>query len=156
MDSLQLTMNNSNQEITSNDTTTSYLFRQPFEKYDGEKPDHIAEDETKEKEPGTGKYILCRQCQLVITSPEERIEMQGAHQHTFANPHGTVYQIGCFRSAAGCGYAGQPSDEFSWFKGYSWQVAVCRSCLFHLGWLFISPAGDSFNGLILDHLIQPG
>jgi len=141
--------------ITSN-IDTSYLHRQPSEKYDGEKPGHIVEDETKEKEPEKDEYILCRQCLQVITSPAERIEMQGAHQHTFANPNGIVYQIGCFRSASGCGYAGQPSYEFSWFKGYSWRVAVCGSCLFHLGWLFISPGSESFNGLILDHLIQPG
>ena len=132
--------------ITSNNNTC-YLLRQPSEKYGGEKPGHLVDIDD---------YILCRQCLQVITSPTERIEMQGAHQHTFANPHGSVYQIGCFRSAAGCGYAGQSSDEFTWFKGYSWRVAVCGSCLFHLGWLFISPGSQSFNGLILDHLIQPG
>jgi len=139
-----------------NNTDTSYLLRQPSEKYGGEKLGHIVEDETKEKEPDIDKYILCRQCLQVITSPAERIEMHGAHQHTFANPNGIVYQIGCFRSAVGCGYAGQPSYEFSWFKGYSWRVAVCGNCLFHLGWLFISPGSEGFNGLILDHLIQPG
>ncbi len=141
--------------ITS-DTDISSLLKKPSEKYGSEKPGQIVEDETKEKEPGAEEYILCRQCLQVITSPAERIEMQGAHQHTFANPHGSVYQIGCFRSAAGCGYAGRPTDEFSWFKGYSWRIAVCGSCLFHLGWLFISQGSDSFNGLILDHLIQPG
>jgi len=135
---------------------TSYLFRQPYEKYGGEKPGYLVEDEIEEKEPDVDKHILCRQCRRIITTPAERIEMQGAHQHTFANPHGSVYQIGCFRSAAGCGYAGQLSDEFSWFTGYSWRVAVCGSCLFHLGWLFISPGRQSFNGLILDHLIHPG
>jgi len=149
-------MSDSNPAITSDTADTSYLFRQPSEKYGDERPGQIVEDETKEKEPDAGEYILCRQCLRVITSPAERIEMQGAHQHTFANPHGIVYQIGCFRSAPGCGYAGQASDEFSWFKGYSWRIAVCGSCLFHLGWMFISPGSESFNGLILDHLIQPG
>jgi hypothetical protein len=139
-----------------NNINTSYLLRHPPEKYGGEKPGYGVEDETKEKEPDIDEYILCLQCLQVITSPAERIIMQGTHQHTFANPHGTVYQIGCFRSASGCRYAGQSSDEFSWFKGYSWRVAVCGSCLFHLGWLFISPGSESFNGLILDHLIQPG
>jgi len=141
--------------ITSN-TDNGYLLREASEKYGGEKPGQIVEDETKEKEPDIDEYILCRQCRRIITSPAERIEMQGAHQHTFANPYGSVYEIGCFRSAAGCGYAGQSSDEFTWFKGYCWRIAVCGSCLFHLGWLFISPGSDSFNGLILDHLIQPG
>lgn len=138
------------------ETSIGYLLRQQSGKYGDEKPGSLVEDETEEKEPDIDKYILCRQCRRIITTPAERIEMQGAHQHTFANPHGIVYQIGCFRSATGCGYGGQPTDEFSWFKGFSWRVAVCGSCLFHLGWLFISPGGKSFNGLIIDHLIQPG
>ena len=141
------------QKMITNYTDNSYLVREPSEKYGPEKPSHIVEDETKEKEPYTGKYILCRQCQLVITSPEERIEMHGAHQHTFANPHGIVFEIGCFRTVQGCGHAGPPSTEFAWFPGFSWRIAVCIKCLGHLGWLFASPDYDSFHGLILDHLI---
>ena len=138
------------------ENTIGYLLRQPSWKLGDEKPGYLVEDETEEKEPDMDGHILCRQCRRIITNPAERIEVQNTHQHTFANPNGIVYQIGCFRSAAGCGYAGQATDEFSWFKGYSWRVAVCGSCLFHLGWLFISPDSESFNGLILDHLIQPG
>ena len=138
------------------ETIIGYLLRQPSGKYGDEKPGCLAEGETKKKEPDIDKYILCRQCRRIITTPTERIEMLGAHQHAFANPHGIVYQIGCFRSATGCGYTGQPTNEFSWFKGFSWRLAVCGSCLFHLGWLFISPGSESFNGLILDHLIQSG
>ena len=138
------------------ETIIGYLLRQPSGKYGDEKPGYLVENETEEKEPDIDKHILCRQCRRIITSPAERIEMLGAHQHAFANPHGIVYQIGCFRSATGCGYTGQPTNEFSWFKGFSWRLAVCGSCLFHLGWLFISPGSESFNGLILDHLIQSG
>lgn len=136
-------------------TIIDYLLRQPSGKYGDEKPGYLVEGETEEKEPDIDKYILCRQCRRIITAQTERIEMLGAHQHVFANPHGIVYHIGCFRFASGCGYAGRPSDEFSWFKGYSWRVAVCGSCLFHLGWLFNSQDRGSFTGLILDHLIQP-
>ena len=78
--------------------------------------------------------------------------MQGAHQHTFANPHGLVFRIGCFRRARGCGYTGPLSNEFSWFRGYSWRIAVCGRCLNQLGWLFVSSADTAFNGLILDQL----
>jgi len=31
---------------------------------------------------------------------------------------------------------GRPTTEFSWFEGYSWQVAVCSECGEHLGWRF--------------------
>ena len=111
----------------------------------------VEESEEEEKE----KYILCAQCRSVITSPRERIEVHGMHQHTFFNPYGIIFQIGCFKAAQGCGYVGPAIEEFSWFPGFSWRVAICRVCLTHLGWLFNSPGQDSFHGLILDHLIQP-
>jgi len=100
-------------------------------------------------------YILCRQCSQAITRAADRISKQGAHHHTFANPHGIVYEIGCFRSAVGCGYTGPATDEFSWFPGYEWRVAICRSCLTHLGWVFSAPGSDRFYGLILDRLKEP-
>ena len=81
--------------------------------------------------------------------------MEGAHQHTFANPGGIVYQIGCFQSAKGCAQTGPATDEFSWFKGFRWRIVVCRACLLHLGWVFISHARGHFYGLILDRLIFP-
>jgi hypothetical protein len=110
-------------------------------------------DDAREKTSDEEEYLLCRQCLNVITSSTERITVQGLHRHTFANPHGLVFEIGCFRSVLGCGYAGPASDEFTWFKGFSWRVAICLRCLNHLGWLFISSDYDSFHGLILDRLI---
>lgn len=109
---------------------------------------------TKE-DPAEERLILCRECLYPITREEERREMAGAQQHTFANPAGLVFTIGCFRSAQGCVPVGPSSDEFTWFKGFAWQVGVCRGCLAHLGWHFRAPSGTSFWGLILDHLIFP-
>ena len=100
------------------------------------------------------KYICCVQCLQPITRPSDRIAVNGSHVHSFANPSGMIYEIGCFQTATGCGYTGPTTDEFTWFKGYSWKVSYCGKCLLHLGWLFIS-GDDSFNGLILDHLIEP-
>ncbi len=101
-----------------------------------------------------GRYLLCRQCLQVITQESEQIEMAGAHRHTFANPHGIVFEIGCFRTAAGCGFTGPPTDEFTWFKGFVWRVAFCSACQTHLGWLFTSSGNKQFLGLILDRLIE--
>ena len=81
----------------------------------------LAEEEAPEQEPEEEEYILCRQCRQAITRPAERITVQGSHQHTFANPHGIVFEIGCFDTVKGCGYAGPASDDFSWFKGYSYS-----------------------------------
>lgn len=129
------------------------LFRQPSEKRDTGSSQITVEEEAEEKAPEKENGILCRACRWTITHPLERIEMDSAHRHTFANPHGLVFEIGCFRFAAGCGYIGPATDDFSWFPGYTWRVAVCRSCLNHVGWLFTSSGKSSFNGLILDRLV---
>jgi hypothetical protein len=121
----------------------------PGERPPGERPEDEVEDKTIDEDED---IIVCRQCNLPITRPAERINKDGAHRHTFANPHGIVYEIGCFRTAIGCGYTGPASDEFTWFKGYDWRIAVCRACLTHLGWLFSSAGSDQFHGLILDRL----
>ncbi|MCX5894327.1 MAG: cereblon family protein [Proteobacteria bacterium] len=128
-----------------------YLLQIPFNK----NQESQLEKESDEQDPEKEKYILCAQCRSVITSPRERIEVHGMHQHTFFNPYGIIFQIGCFKAAQGCGYVGPAIEEFSWFPGFNWRVAICRACLTHLGWLFSSPGQDSFHGLILDHLIQP-
>ena len=98
-----------------------------------------------------GDFLLCANCRNLITTRQAAISAGGGHQHTFANPHGLVYTIGCFGQAPGCGVAGAASTEFTWFPGFNWRVAVCAACLTHLGWRF-SSSGASFYGLILDRL----
>ncbi|MGD8992489.1 MAG: cereblon family protein [Desulfobacterales bacterium] len=131
------------------------LLRERPRKKDGRTAPQLAEEEAPEQTPQEEEYILCRQCRQAITRPAERITVQGSHQHTFANPHGIVFEIGCFKAAQGCGYAGPPSTEFTWFSGYAWRVGFCSICLTHLGWIFIAGSGDSFHGFILDRLIEP-
>jgi hypothetical protein len=110
-----------------------------------------AGEEARKAEP----QILCRECLHPITRDQERIGVDGAHRHTFANPQGIVFEIGCFKQAPGCAYAGAASAEFSWFSGCTWRVALCFGCLTHLGWVFLEPGGESFHGLIIDRLIEP-
>ena len=135
--------------------TNLNLLRQPHEKPGVSAGDLAAEDELAEMVPHDEDSILCRQCLQVITRPQERVEMEGSHQHTFANPGGIVYQIGCFQSAKGGAQTGPATDEFTWFKGFSWRIVVCRTCLLHLGWVFTSHTRGLFYGLILDRLIFP-
>ena len=107
------------------------------------------EDETSAK---TLDAIVCRRCGHEITAQNERVIRDGAHAHTFANPEGIVFDIGCFREAWGCGVVGPSSSEFTWFPGTEWQIAVCTHCLAHLGWRFLSADSSDFHGLILDRL----
>lgn len=96
--------------------------------------------------------IVCRRCLHEITSHAQIREINGAHTHTFANPEGIIYEIGCYRDAWGCGYIGLPSTEFTWFSGYAWRIAVCIHCHIHLGWLFSAPDGRFFHGLITSRI----
>jgi hypothetical protein len=98
--------------------------------------------------------IRCHRCLAAVARPVDAIPVDGAHEHTFANPHGIVYTIGCFAEARGCGTAGGASPEFTWFRGFEWRVGVCSACLTHLGWRFSGPA-TSFWALILDRLVFP-
>ena len=133
-----------------------HFFRVPPDKPSEKGDATTVEEEAADQSPEEERYILCRQCHQAITRENERISVQGSHRHTFANPHGIVFEIGCFKNAISCGYAGEATDEFSWFAGYSWRVCFCAMCLTHLGWIFSSTAGDIFHGLILERLIEPG
>jgi hypothetical protein len=99
-------------------------------------------------------WVVCRQCGQRLSKPSERISVGGSYSHTFANPNGIVYEIGCYRMVTGCSFFGPPSYEFPWFSGHSWQIAICGSCQVHLGWLFRGKAGEQFFGLILERISE--
>ena len=103
---------------------------------------------------GSEQWLVCVHCGRGITQPPSRISIDGGYKHTFANPHGIVFEIGCFTKAVGCLPIGEASDEFSWFRGYKWRIVICAGCSTHLGWRFESGLGDNFYGLILDRLRQ--
>ena len=120
------------------------------ERSDGTLPGSAVQEEERED-----PMVLCRECLFPVTREEAQTTMSGGFQHSFANPAGIVFTIGCFRTAEGCVPVGPASDEFTWFPGFAWRVGVCRGCLAHLGWFFAAPSGAAFWGLILDHLIFP-
>ena len=104
--------------------------------------------------PGEDDVIVCAFCLQTVTHPSRQIMINQSLHHIFVNPHGMVFEIGCFTHAQGCMTASKASNEFSWFPGYSWKIAVCRYCSTHLGWIFSSQS-DFFFGLILEKLIFP-
>ena len=99
-------------------------------------------------------HIRCSVCGNIITHLSEKFIQQGRSRHVFANPYGLVFETMCFKRAKGCVVTGKPSDEFTWFPGHRWQIALCVSCRNHLGWLFTSQQ-NSFFCLITDQLIFP-
>lgn len=119
------------------------------------------------------RVILCAFCANTITDESQVISVNGSHRHVFVNPHGLVFDTGCFKECSGCIVDFRASVEFSWFHGYSWRIAACSRCHQHLGWLFSSNHADlsssagsfssatcrsmhnSFYCLILENLIFP-
>lgn len=78
--------------------------------------------------------------------------MRSRHDHAFLNPHGHLFEIGCFGQAPGCRVQGSPTLEFTWFPDYAWSLASCAVCAAHMGWRY-DGSGDSFFGLILPRLV---
>ncbi len=120
---------------------------------DGGKRDKRETEQKEKKKSKKERKLLCKHCEHIISSPEYRINFQGAFDHTFLNPSGQMFQIGCFRKANGCAVLGEVSSEWTWFQGFQWQVALCGQCLKHLGWFYQSETDFPFFGLILDALI---
>jgi hypothetical protein len=102
---------------------------------------------------GAGRVLACAICAAEITTDAARMAVSGAHEHTFANPHGIVFRLGCFAAGTGLVAVGAPSAYFTWFPGHTWQAEHCASCGGHLGWLFRG-ADTAFHGLILDRLAE--
>ncbi len=102
-----------------------------------------------------GRRLCCAGCGATVTHEGERIVMGGAHEHSFRNPAGLAFDIGCFARAPGCVGSGPSTSEHTWFPGYRWQVALCAACRAHLGWHFRSADGAPFHGLISARL-RPG
>ena len=113
------------------------------------------QDGSEERDLSEEKNILCGLCGHAVTSVSEIIDINHSHKHTFANPHGIVFEIGCFRSARGGIQIGPESTDWSWFTDFTWRIVICIKCRTHLGWYFSSSEGKDFFGLILDRLISP-
>jgi ribosomal protein L40E len=133
---------------------TTLLDRKLLEKHPPSEVEIDPLSEDREEDAERRKVLVCRECGIHIADDAWRISVDGAHLHTYANPHGLVYDIGCFESAVGCVGVGPASSEFAWFRGYSWQVVICAGCMAHLGWFFQSSGGHFFYGLILDRLVS--
>lgn len=93
------------------------------------------------------RAVVCVACNHALTKASSRIEVDGAHEHAFANPAGLTFRVACFRDAPGCAGYGDESRVWTWFKGFAWRVALCGGCSEHVGWSYRNEA-SSFFGLI--------
>jgi len=95
--------------------------------------------------------LFCALCRHPVTHQDQRIAVNGGHEHRCTNPGGYTFDIGCFHEAGGCITTGEATAAHTWFSGYAWRIAICASCDRHLGWRFQAPE-HYFHGLILGRL----
>ncbi len=100
-----------------------------------------------------GRVLVCKVCRSIITRRNLGMEIDGKHLHVFFNPHGYVFELGCFASAKNIIPTGPKTDEFTWFPNYAWQVVACSGCQEQLGWRYTGDKGG-FYGLIVKALIE--
>ena len=99
-----------------------------------------------EDNPRLENKLLCAACGHPATSVSESIEFRGRHDHVFQY-FGEVVYLGCYRNAPGCVGVQRISKGYSWFRGYTWQIQVCRNCYSQLGWKYVSQ-DDAFYALV--------
>jgi hypothetical protein len=107
----------------------------------------------------TGKdqrWLCCRNCGIWI-APVSAILPEGEMPLVFANPHGMVFELLLLKRAQALRLIGSATEEFTWFQGYAWRVALCAGCGIHLGWCFEAVQGASpaqFFGLLRRELVE--
>ena len=124
---------------------------------DGSRP--LGGRSTPEENPETGtseggRVLLCKTCRSKITRRDLGMKIDGKHRHVFFNPHGYVFELGCFASAKNVIPTGPKTDEFTWFPGFTWQVIGCTGCSTQIGWRYTSDTQGGFFGLILVNLVE--
>jgi hypothetical protein len=90
-----------------------------------------------------------------VADAAAKTEVNGAHAHTFINPMGLIFRVGCFTQAPGARPIGDESEDWTWFAGFAWQAVLCASCYEHLGWCYRN-ASAAFVALILDKVDERG
>ncbi|XP_030633141.1 protein cereblon [Chanos chanos] len=88
--------------------------------------------------------LCCKQCQdTEITTKNEifSLSLYGP-MAAYVNPHGYVHETLTVYKASNLNLIGRPSTLHSWFPGYAWTIAQCRTCGSHMGWKFSAVKKD--------------
>ncbi|XP_062853996.1 protein cereblon [Trichomycterus rosablanca] len=88
--------------------------------------------------------LCCKHCQdTEITTKNEifSLSLYGP-MAVYVNPHGYVHETLTVYKANNLNLIGRPSTLHSWFPGYAWTIAQCRTCGSHIGWKFSAVKKD--------------
>ena len=115
-------------------------------------PSVDAETEQEDSDKYPQHHYCCAICGALITDNRYAVPINGQQRYIKTNPDNHSFSFGCFSSASGCRTLGDYSDQHSWFSGYQWCFAHCKSCNAQLGWHFRGE--QAFFGLILEQLVN--
>jgi cereblon len=86
-------------------------------------------------------YFKCKRCNNSIAVYADIFAMaKGNVNANYCNPAGYIHETLTVQKTIenALRLVDRPSTDFSWFPGYSWQIAVCSKCSIHVGWKFSS------------------
>jgi hypothetical protein len=98
-------------------------------------------------------WLACAACRGFVADSSARISVGGSHSHSFINPAGLIFRVSCFAEAPGAVPVGEEDRYFTWFAGFAWRVALCRTCGEPLGWSY-RRADSEFVALIDDRVVE--
>jgi hypothetical protein len=106
------------------------------------------------------KVYRCGGCGSLITLSDQRLTIEGKSRHSFVNPSGIEFDFHSFSSCSGAIALGDATEAHTWFAGYRWRIALCRTCGLHMGWhyeaLFRSERPREFWGILVANLVAEG
>ncbi len=121
--------------------------------------DTVSDVRTRDEESTDGA-LRCRHCGLAIARQADLLHLDGSPSvQVFTNPAGLAFEICTLSDASHLREVSEPTSDYSWFRGYCWQIVVCVGCTSHLGWRFDAVDGDAsparFYGLKWADLVAP-
>ncbi len=117
---------------------------------DDTKTGREVDDSTKQE-----RRLCCAACATPVGSRDDAWSPDGGPvERVFFNPAGIVMKVVTLATASNLALVSDPTDEFTWFDGFAWRIAVCGGCGLHLGWRFqpAAGAGATFWGLLVERL----
>ncbi|GMT05023.1 hypothetical protein PENTCL1PPCAC_27197 [Pristionchus entomophagus] len=75
--------------------------------------------------------------------------------HVFTNPAGERFHV-LNALDANVRLNTDPTDDATWYPGYTWVITTCSHCGAHMGWYFESREDRTkvFHGIVLDKVIS--
>jgi cereblon len=93
-------------------------------------------------------YFKCKRCNNSIACYGDIFAMaKGNVNANYCNPAGYIHETLTVQKTIenALQMVDRPSTDFSWFPGYSWQIAICSKCSTHVGWKFSAGLIQLFN-----------